>query len=91
MQKAIKSHRQFEKNFRRRIAPDARLRAQFEVRVKLFADGARGAPLDDHALTGTLAGYRAFSITGDVRVIYLETEAAFIFLDVGTHNQVYGG
>jgi addiction module RelE/StbE family toxin len=91
MRKAIKRHRQFEKNFRKRIATDAKLLAQFEDRFRLFLEGVREAPINDHALTGQLAGYRAFSVSGDVRVIYIETEANIIFLDIGTHNQVYGG
>ncbi len=91
MRKAIKRHRQFEKNFRKRIATDAKLLGQFDDRLRLFMDGVRGVPLNDHALTGQLAGYRAFSVSGDVRVIYIETEADIIFLDIGTHSQVYGG
>jgi addiction module RelE/StbE family toxin len=90
MPKAIRRHRQFEKNFRKRIAPDIKLLAQFDERVKLFIAGVREAPVNDHGLTGQLLGYRAFSVTGDVRVIYLETKTDIIFLDVGTHNQVYG-
>ena len=90
MRKAIKPHRQFEKNFRKRIAKDPKLLAQFEERLRLFLDGVRGAPLNDHALTGQLAGFRAFSVTGDIRVIYIETATEVLFLDIGTHNQVYG-
>ena len=51
--------------------------------------GETGYPLYDHALTGKLAGKRAFSIAGDIRVIYVELEDAIVFLDVGSHNQVY--
>jgi len=69
--------------------PDQKLVAQFELRLSLFMQGLRVEPLNDHSLTGKFRGKRAFSITGDIRVIYEETEAAFIFLDIGTHNQVY--
>jgi mRNA-degrading endonuclease YafQ of YafQ-DinJ toxin-antitoxin module len=55
----------------------------------MFIAGQRGAPLYDHHLTGDLQGRRAFSITGDVRVVYIEFKDKIIFLDVGTHNQVY--
>jgi len=48
-----------------------------------------GYPLHDHALTGKLAGKRAFSIAGDIRVIYVEFDDFIVFLDIGTHNQVY--
>lgn len=88
--KPIKRHKTFEKHFRTRIAPHKNLLLQFEQAFRLFLTGKRGYPLNDHALTGSLAGKRAFSITGDVRVIYKELEDVIIFLDIGTHNQVYG-
>jgi mRNA-degrading endonuclease YafQ of YafQ-DinJ toxin-antitoxin module len=37
-----------------------------------------------------MLGLRAFSVSGDVRVIYYETDEAYVFTDVGTHAQVYG-
>ena len=51
--------------------------------------GERGRPIYDHALTDGLEGKRAFSITGEIRVIYVELEGCIVFLDIGTHNQVY--
>ena len=55
----------------------------------MFMTGERGRPLYDHALTGKLDGKRAFSVTGEIRVIYVELEDAIVLLDIGTHNQVY--
>ena len=63
---------------------------QFERRLELWSDGGRQAPLFDHPLTGKLEGKRAFSITGDIRVIYVETDDAIVLFDIGTHAQVYG-
>lgn len=51
--------------------------------------GKLGPPLRDHALTGKLAGKRAFSVAGDIRVIYVELADAIVLLDVGSHNQLY--
>lgn len=51
--------------------------------------GVRDYPLDDHALVGTMKGLRAFSIGGDLRVVYRETDTHYELLDVGSHNQVY--
>jgi addiction module RelE/StbE family toxin len=51
--------------------------------------GDLGYPLYDHTLTGKLDGKRAFSITGEFRVLYVELEDAIVLLDIGTHNQVY--
>lgn len=55
----------------------------------MFISGHRAVPINDHALTGDLQGRRAFSVTGDIRVVYIELEDKIIFLDIGSHNQVY--
>lgn len=87
--KPIRRHRQFEKNFRSRISPNLKLKKQFEVRLRLFMKGVRDYPLNDHPLVGTMKGLRAFSVGGDLRVVYRETEKHYEFLDIGLHSQVY--
>ena len=87
--KPIKRDRTFEKHFKQRISPNTKLVAQFKERLTLFMVGELGAPLYDRALTGKLAGKRAFSVAGDIRVIYVELEDFIVFLDIGSHNQVY--
>ena len=62
---------------------------QYDERYAQFVAGKRDYPLDDHQLTGKLAGKRALSITSDTRLVYKETEDEILFLDIGTHNQVY--
>lgn len=88
--KPIAFTKSFDKAFAKRIAWNPKLRQRFNERLKLFVQGELGYPLNDHALTGNLSGKRAFSVTGDIRVIYQETDTDIIFLDVGTHAQVYG-
>jgi len=87
--KPIRRHRKFEKNFQSRISSNLKLKKQFQTRLKLFTEGVRDYPLDDHPLVGTKKGLRAFSIGGDLRVVYRETEDHYEFLDIGSHNQVY--
>lgn len=87
--RAIRFNRRFTKHYKKRILSNHRLSFIFDERYKLFVAGERGYPLYDHMLTGNLTGKRSFSITADIRVIYEETEEAVIFLDVGTHAQVY--
>lgn len=87
--KPVVFHRNFEKHYQQRIIPKSKLTKQFGERYKLFLAGERGKPLDDHALSGSLQWRRAFSITGGIRVIYIELEDQIIFLDIGTHSQVY--
>jgi len=87
--KPIKRDRIFEKHFKQRIGSNEKLASQFKKRLTLFMAGELGSPLYDHALTGKLAGKRAFSVAGDIRVIYVELVDSIVFLDVGSHNQVY--
>ena len=87
--KPIKRDKTFEKHFKQRISLNENLVKQFKKRLELFIKGELGYPLHDHALAGKLNGERAFSIAGDVRVVYIELEDLIVFLDVGSHNQVY--
>jgi mRNA-degrading endonuclease YafQ of YafQ-DinJ toxin-antitoxin module len=88
--KPVEFDRHFIKSYQKRIRGNRKLQEQFQSRLDSFAAGQRGAPLHDHSLKGGLAGYRSFSITGDIRVIYYETEDAYVCTDIGTHVQVYG-
>lgn len=81
--------KQFTKHLRERIKPDPALYKRFKERMKLFIKTPEGPILEDHQLTGDKMNFRAFSITGDVRVVYHQGEDYIYFIDVGTHNQVY--
>lgn len=86
----IKFSAKFQKNYRKRVKPNLHLRAKYVERVEIFSVDQNNEILRDHKLGGKLRGCRAFSITGDFRVVYLKmSENEVIFLNVGTHNQVY--
>ena len=61
-----------------------------DERTRLFVADSQDSLLRDHQLSGRLKGYRAFSVTGDIRVVYYIHEEIAYFVDIGTHNQVYG-
>lgn len=86
--KQIKRDRTFERHFKERVSPNNQLVDQFKDSLELFMEGKLGF-LDDHALHGKLAGKRAFSVTDDIRVIYVEISDVIVFLDIGSHDQVY--
>lgn len=80
----------FHKHFTKRIANSPSLRKKFDGRLIEFLDNPNNPLLNDHALKGDQSGRRAFSITGDIRVIYRKkNDTTILFLDIGTHNQVY--
>lgn len=82
-------HRNFSKAFKARITHNPSLVRQFEERLELFLKDPTNPLLKDHALRGSKSDYRAFSITGDIRVIYERVEDGISLYNIGTHNQVY--
>lgn len=87
--KQIDFDKKFIKHYKLRIQSRPKLSKQYDSRYRLFCGGERGRPLDDHALSGNKLGLRAFSVGGDIRVVYKEAVETYVFLDVGSHNQVY--
>ncbi len=86
----ISYHKNFLKSYRKRILPNSSLDGKFKERLKLFIEDKSNSILKDHNLKGGKSKYRAFSITGDIRVVYEKVSSSSILLhDVGTHNQVY--
>ncbi len=85
----IDYHRRFLKHFKQRILPRRSLDRQYKKRLQLFLEHRSDPILADHALHGDMEGKRSFSVNGDIRVIYRIVRDAFLFYDIGTHNQVY--
>jgi addiction module RelE/StbE family toxin len=80
----------FHKSFRKRIESYPKLIKKFDDRVQSFKLNPSNPLLNDHPLHGDKEGLRSFSISGDLRVIYyLQDDDTAIFLDIGSHNQVY--
>lgn len=80
----------FIKIYKKRFSSKPKIRKSFDERTRKFAESPNNPALLDHALSGKLQGHRTFSITGDVRVVYYIFEDTAYFVDIGTHNQVYG-
>ncbi len=80
----------FIKIYKKRFSSKSSVQIKFNERTRKFAEDPDDPRLADHALGGKLQGHRAFSITGDVRVIYYIFKDTVYFVDIGTHNQVYG-
>lgn len=86
----IELHPSFKKSYKKRIANNPKLRIKVAERLKLFQEDPKNAVLKDHALKGEKKNFRAFSITGDIRVVYFPVSTdKVIFIDIGSHNQVY--
>lgn len=81
----------FSSQFKKRFEKiPAKVQNQFEKRIELFLENPNHPSLKVHPLKGNLLGFRAFSISGDYRVIFKILDKNTIKLnDIGTHNQVY--
>jgi addiction module RelE/StbE family toxin len=84
----IKYHKNFEKRFKKLSAP---LKDKTITSIGRFAENPFDERLKNHALKGRLSGKRAFSVAGNVRVIFEEFDGyvLVVMLDVGSHSQVY--
>lgn len=68
----------------------AKIQRQFENRLEIFIKNPQNPLLKIHPLKGNLIGFRAFSVTGDYRVVYrILSEHSIKLTNIGTHNQVY--
>ncbi len=86
----IEFHPSYKKSFKKRIANNPILTSQVTERVKLFQQNPNNPILHNHRLTGVKKDLSSFSVTGDIRIVYLlVSKDKAIFLDIGSHNQVY--
>ena len=61
------------------------------ARLLLFEEDSKNILLNNHKLTGKYKGCRSINITGDYRAIYKEMpEDTYLFIELGTHHQLYG-
>lgn len=87
--KKLEYTKQFQRRLKQRYSHQPKVIERLKHHLELFTQGVRKEPLNDHPLTGKLKGLRAFSVGGDIRVVYQETEDRYSLLDIGSHNQVY--
>lgn len=82
-------HKIFLKHYQKRIVPVHSIDQAFQRRLESFLLDSSHPLLKDHKLVGVKADYRAFSVTGDIRVVYQRVGDVVILYDIGTHAQVY--
>lgn len=61
----------------------------FRKKLELFLQNKYGPLLNNHALSGKLAGYRSINITGDWRALFQENGESVCFMVIGTHGKLY--
>jgi len=80
----------FERALKRRVKRNPDLEAIFIEKLEAFKKNPNDPELRNHKLKGDLAGFRAFSISFDLRVVFEVTPEGYaLFSDIGTHDDVY--
>lgn len=85
----VTQHPNFKKHYKERIAKDRRLVEEFVEALDTFLRDPENSILRDHALTGSMYGYRSFSVADDLLVVYFVVKDGVVLYDIGTHPQVY--
>lgn len=85
----VTQHPQFKKFYKKRISKNRRLAEAFVEALELFLEDSQNPILKDHALTGSMYGYRSFEAADDLIIVYLAVKEGIILYNIGNHNQVY--
>lgn len=85
----ITFHKSFQKSYKKL---DSKIQKKVDSAIHKFRANPFDRTLYNHPLTGKLQGKRAFSVTGDMRVVFEEYNdyVLVVMIDVGSHSQVYG-
>jgi len=81
----------FKKVFIKRVK-STEIESAFWIKLELFVDDPFDARLKTHKLSGKLKNLWSFSIEYDLRVVFYFTKdkpKKAIFVDIGTHDEVY--
>jgi len=89
MIKQIKYSKQFKMAYTLRIKKSPLLREEMREAVKVFQHNPLDPSIKIHSLKGKMSGKKAFNISADLRIVYVESKEYYIFLDIGTHGEVY--
>jgi len=80
----------FKRAFKRKLVTGSEREARVRSKIALFLYDPFDKELRTHKLSGRLKGYWSFSVEYDLRVIfYFEDAETAVFVDLGTHKEVY--
>ena len=80
----------FKRAFKKRVAGNTNAEARFWERVEAFKSDPFDPKLRTHKLSGKLKDLWGFTVEYDLRVVFyfVDTQRA-VFVDIGTHTEVY--
>lgn len=87
--KLIKYTPHFNKNFKKRISNNNKLLQEFLDVKFILKINPNDPSLRRHKLRYPMLNLESISLNLDYRIIFFETEEAYILVDIGSHDQVY--
>ena len=80
----------YHRNFKKQLQKlPVKTQDKFEDRIELFLKNQFHPLLNNHSLTGEYTGCRSINITGDIRAIFFTKPDTVIFIDIGSHSELY--
>ncbi|MCW6035574.1 type II toxin-antitoxin system mRNA interferase toxin, RelE/StbE family [Spirulina subsalsa FACHB-351] len=80
----------FKRAFKKRIKGNENLELKFWQKLEIFTSDPYDPRLRTHKLSGKLKDLWSFTVDYDVRVLfYLTEDNKAIFVDFGSHEEVY--
>ncbi len=76
----------FQKSF---IKLPKDIQDKFDARYMLFVENAFHPLLRNHSVHPTFEHGRSINITGDYRAIYIKHGDIIVFIEIGTHSELY--
>jgi addiction module RelE/StbE family toxin len=82
---------EFSPIFHKRIArAPTEIKRAFREAYGLFAENPNHPALRNHSLRGKYAGFSSIDVTEEWRALYRREPERIIFVELGTHPQLYG-
>ncbi|OGG45128.1 hypothetical protein A2673_01975 [Candidatus Kaiserbacteria bacterium RIFCSPHIGHO2_01_FULL_50_13] len=60
-----------------------------DERLRLFVVDKFHPLLNNHSVSKIFPGCRSINVTGDYRAIFKEMETEVVFINIGTHSELY--
>ena len=80
----------FQKKFKKKIKKiSPKIQDQFYERLDVFIKNQNHKILNNHSVDKTFTDCRSINVTGDYRAIFKEDNNVIVFINIGTHSELY--
>ena len=66
-----------------------KIQDKFWNRLELFKEDKNHKTLRNHSVDNTFTDCRSINVTGDYRAIFKEDDNTAVFINIGTHSELY--